>query len=125
MKRMYDENEIKSIASEAGGGKYYIHDVSIYNNDTPSLLPLVKFKYISKDNNKFTLDKFYFHKCFDVYTTDANDPPKFYNVNSMKIRSDKIFIEYYSEYPLSTAATGSANIPITSGLQINDDITEL
>ena len=25
MRRMYDENEIKSIASEAGGGKLYLH----------------------------------------------------------------------------------------------------
>ena len=29
MKRMYDENEIKSIASESGGGKVYIHRVSL------------------------------------------------------------------------------------------------
>lgn len=29
MRRMYDENEIKSIASEAGGGKLYIHRVSL------------------------------------------------------------------------------------------------
>ena len=29
MKRMYDENEIKSIASESGGGKLYIHRVSL------------------------------------------------------------------------------------------------
>lgn len=27
MRRMYDENEIKSIASEAGGGKYYQHRI--------------------------------------------------------------------------------------------------
>ena len=29
MRRMYDENEIKSIASESGGGKVYIHRVSL------------------------------------------------------------------------------------------------
>ena len=29
MKRMYDEYEIKSIASEAGGGKLYIHRVTL------------------------------------------------------------------------------------------------
>lgn len=29
MRRMYDENEIKSIASESGGGKLYIHRVSL------------------------------------------------------------------------------------------------
>ena len=32
MKRMFDENEIKQIASEAGGGKYYQH--SIYSGAT-------------------------------------------------------------------------------------------
>ena len=30
MKRMYDENEIKSIASESGGGKLYRHDVNFF-----------------------------------------------------------------------------------------------
>lgn len=29
MKRMYDENEIKSIASESGGGKLYAHNITI------------------------------------------------------------------------------------------------
>ena len=29
MKRMYDENEIKSIASESGGGKLYAHNLYI------------------------------------------------------------------------------------------------
>ena len=29
MRRMYDENEIKSIASESGGGKLYIHRVTL------------------------------------------------------------------------------------------------
>lgn len=29
MRRMYDENEIKSIASEAGGGKLYAHNLYI------------------------------------------------------------------------------------------------
>lgn len=29
MKRMYDENEIKSIASESGGGKLYAHNIRI------------------------------------------------------------------------------------------------
>ena len=28
MRRMYDENEIKSIASESGGGKLYLHYIS-------------------------------------------------------------------------------------------------
>ena len=27
MRRMYDENEIKSIASESGGGKLYYHEI--------------------------------------------------------------------------------------------------
>ena len=33
MKRMYDENEIKSIASEAGGGKLYKHRLSLKTTD--------------------------------------------------------------------------------------------
>lgn len=34
MRRMYDENEIKSIASESGGGKLYRHQLSIRNYAT-------------------------------------------------------------------------------------------
>ena len=30
MRRMYDENEIKSIASESGGGKLYRHSFYVY-----------------------------------------------------------------------------------------------
>lgn len=33
MRRMYDENEIKSIASELGGGKLYIHKLSLRTTD--------------------------------------------------------------------------------------------
>ena len=45
MRRMYDENEIKSIASESGGGKLYLHDVTI-KNKSGAALPIAKFKYI-------------------------------------------------------------------------------
>ena len=42
MKRMYDENEIKSIASESGGGKLYRHYVG-----------LVTQKWSSSSNDRF------------------------------------------------------------------------
>ena len=36
MKRMYDENEIKSIASESGGGKLYRHYVGLVTQEWSS-----------------------------------------------------------------------------------------
>ena len=37
MRRMYDENEIKSIASEAGGGKLYTHRVLFEDPVSPEI----------------------------------------------------------------------------------------
>lgn len=48
MKRMFDENEIKQIASEAGGGKLYLHKIIAHCSDHPGDI------YLSIINNSIT-----------------------------------------------------------------------
>lgn len=47
-RRMYDENQIKSIASEVGGGKLYRH--SIYMKNPSNAADSIRFDYISSSN---------------------------------------------------------------------------
>lgn len=125
MKRMYDENEIKSIASEAGGGKLYLHDVTI--KESGSGLPIVKFKYISSDNTEFTkfsLANFNFLRCFDAYANNNNMPPKFYGVKDIATGASSITITYYTTYPFDVASTASLPVQIAD-IDTNDNVFEL
>lgn len=123
MRRMYDENEIKSIASESGGGKLYIHDVTIKNKDGAAL-PIATFKYISTDNTKFSPDKFNFHKCFDVYANNNSMPPEFYHVKDMSVGADSYSITYNTTYPYSVTSTAQLPVKIAE-TEINDNVVEL
>ena len=123
MRRMYDENEIKSIASESGGGKLYLHDVTI-KNKSGAALPIAKFKYISTDNTKFSPDKFNFLKCFDVYATDNSTPPTFYGVRDMTIGASSGSITYYTTYPFSVTSTATLPFQIAD-IETNDNVFEL
>ena len=124
MKRMYDEKEIKDIASEAGGGgKLYMHDVTIKNKDGAAL-PIAKFKYISTDNTKFSVDKFNFQKCFDIYATDNSTPPTFYGVRDMTIGASSGSVTYYTTYPFSVTSTATLPFQIAD-IATNDNVVEL
>ena len=123
MRRMYDENEIKSIASESGGGKLYLHDVTI-TNKSGAALPIAKFKYIWTDNTKFALDKFNFLKCFDVYATNNSAPPTFYGVRDMTIGASSGSITYYTTYPFSVTSTATLTFQIAD-IATNDNVFEL
>lgn len=125
MRRMYDENEIKSIASESGGsgGKLYIHDVTIKNKDGAAL-PIVIFKYISTDNTKFSIDKLNFQKCFDVYANNNSMPPEFYQVKDMSKSASSLSITYYTSYPFVVSSTATLPVQIAD-TAINDNVTEL
>ena len=63
MRRMYDENEIKSIASEASsGGKLYLHSVSTYapTNDTAFIISALSTKSTQYlDFNEMYNDNFF------------------------------------------------------------------
>lgn len=115
-----------SDLNSGGGGKYYMHDVTIYNKNTPSLLPGVYFKYISKDNTKFSIDKLNFKICFDVTTATTDVPPKYYKVDSMVVNTGKtkIDIVYYPTYPYSVVEQTTITILIAD-IEIMDDIIEL
>lgn len=123
MKRMFDENEIIQIASKYGGGKSYMHDVTIKNKEGAAL-PIAKFKYISTDNTKFSPDKFNFFKCFDVYANDNSMPPKFYGVKDMSTDASSGSITYYTTYPFEVTSTATLPFQIAEIL-INDNIVEL
>ena len=123
MKRMFDENEIKQIASESGGGKLYLHNVTI-KNKSGAALPIATFKYISTDNTKFSVDKFNFQKCFDVYANNNSMPPEFYQVKDMSIGASSGYITYYTTYPFSTTSTAQLPFQIAE-IEINDNIFEL
>ena len=110
-------------ANESGGGKYYIHDVTIRNNSEIEL-PIVKFKYISTDNNTFSLDKFNFYKCFDAYANNNSTPPKFYGVKDMSTSASSISITYYTTYPFDVMSTATLPVQIAD-IKINDNIVEL
>ena len=57
MKRMFDEKEIKDIASEAGG-KLYLHSVKVKSSGIYGV-PAFDFKFISTSNTKITKDNIY------------------------------------------------------------------
>lgn len=120
---MFDENEIIQIASKYGGGKLYMHDVTIKNKEGAAL-PIATFKYISKDNAKFSIDKLNFKICFDVYANNNSMPPEFYGVKDISKSASSISITYYTAYPFSV--TGTATLPVQiAETEINDNITEL
>ena len=104
-------------------GKLYLHDVTIKNNSGAEL-PIAKFKYISTDNTKFSIDKFNFLKCFDVYATNNSTPPEFYGVHAISISADSVMITYYTTYPFSVMSTAQLTVQIAD-IAINDNIFEL
>lgn len=112
--------------SGGGGGKYYMHDVAISDNNTPSLQPCVFFKYISKDNTKFSIDKLNFKICFDVITSTTELPPKRYRVSSMVIEqgTNNLNIDYYPTYPYSDMEQTTITI-LKDNIGITDTVTEL
>ena len=109
-----------------GGGKLYLHDVIISDNSTQVLQPSVFFKYISKDNAKFSLDKLNFKICFDVTTSTTELPPKHHKVDSMTVEAgtNNLNIVYYPTYPYSAAEQTTITIP-KANIEIDDDVIEL
>ena len=103
--------------------KLYLHDVTIKNNSGVKL-PIVKFKYISTDNTTFSLDKFNFYKCFDVYASKNSTPPEFHGVQAITINASSISIMYYTKYPFSATGTAQLSVQIAD-TEINDNIYEL
>ena len=100
MRRMYDENEIKSIASESGGGKLYLHKTNIHSNDNKYELQVY---FLSSKANQFNLDDIAnsiqtrIYEEF-MYSEDVN--VKFYKVDrAIFVASGSITLQYFNTYP--------------------------
>ena len=124
MRRMYDENEIKDIAAQAGG-KLYLHSVKVKSSGIYGV-PAFDFKVISTSNTKITKDNM--NKvagAFDMILSgdDATMPPNLYIARSFLAAPDGLNVSYLKTYPTNTLS----NINIGSGgnYSVADVITEL
>ena len=111
MKRMYDENEIKSIASESGGGKLYFHDITIMDT-VPGSSHRLKIIILSSKAEKFTIN--------DIANSQATIIPKnfidysnhiAYEVNTIMFDTSvpdqpgSVSVYYFDKYPYATNST--------------------
>ena len=91
MRRMYDENEIKSIASEAGGGKYYEHN--IYSGAS-NAVELISIKLINSSATPLTIE-----------TISANNIKGFVN-GSLYNERDMLF------FPITSIEVKDGNLKV-------------
>ena len=128
MKRMYDENEIKSIASESGGGKLYFHDITIMDT-APGSSHRLKIIILSSKAEKFTIN--------DIANSNATIIPKefidysshiAYEVNSIMFDTSvpdepgSVSVYYFDKYPYATNSTTYYEL---NSYKISDYVTEL
>ena len=126
MKRMYDEKEIKDIASEAGG-KLYLHAVKIKSSGTYGV-PALDFKVISTSNTKITKDNLNKTKGdFDMILSgdDATMPPNLYIARSFLASPDHVTVSYFKTYPTRSDSQSSIDIGSGGNYSVTDVITEL
>ena len=127
MKRMYDENEIKSIASEAGGGKLYLHAVKVKSSGFYGV-PALDFKVISTSNTKITKDNINKAKgAFDMILSgdDATMPPNLYIARSFIAYPNSVQVSYFKTYPTKSDSTSSIEIGSGGNYSVTDVVTEL
>ena len=127
MKRMYDENEIKSIASEYGGGKLYLHAVKVKSSGIYGV-PALDFKVISTSNTKITKDNINKAKgAFDMILSgdDATMPPNLYIARSFLASPNSVSVSYFKTYPTKSDSTSSIEIGSGGNYSVADVITEL
>lgn len=105
MKRMYDENEIKSIASEAGGGKKYYHRVSVgfAGANIPQNEIRTWLSFILDTPDKINSIKGLRNKCVTSFTeVDVGGPPTCYmaTIGDLPISGNgPIDLNAYKKYP--------------------------
>lgn len=107
MRRMYDENEIKSIASEAGGGggnKYYKHCVKLTAN----------LSYFDVSANKSVTES------TDIYINiiSSNNVPVT-NINGLISLGKQSDTDHYPAYINNTKIAGILNAEFSSSGAIN------
>ena len=128
MKRMYDENEIRQMASEAGGGKLYLHAVKVKSSGIYGV-PAFDFKFISTSNTPITKDNIYktinSKPAFDMILSgdDATVPPNLYIARSFVASPNSVSVSYLKTYPTNT--TSSIEIGSGGNYSVADVVTEL
>ena len=126
MKRMFDENEIKQMASEAGG-KLYLHAVKVKSSGIYGV-PALDFKVINTSNTKITKDNI--NKAagaFDMILNgdDATVPPFLYIARSFLAEPDHVNVSYFKTYPTKSDSTSSIDIGSGGNYSVTDTVTEL
>lgn len=105
MRRMYDENEIKQIASESGGGKKYYHcvEVGFAGTNIPQNEISVRLSFILDTPDKINSIKGLRNKCVTSFTMlQVGGPPTCYMaiINDLPLSGDgHIALTFYKTYP--------------------------
>ena len=121
MRRMYDENEIKSIASESGGGKLYLHNLSIVVPESSQ----AQLKILSQDSSKIARVTNELLVKMISGLAASSFPPSYSNIYNMAVVNDNtLSLSVYNSYPLSVTQTTDFNIDLNQA-RITDKVTEL
>ena len=124
MRRMYDENEIKSIASEAGGGsggKLYLHNLSIFVPESSQ----VQLKIINTDSSKITSVTDELLEKIISGLAAPSFPPSYSNIyNIAVISGNRLSLTTYSAYPFDVTHTNNYEIDLSQA-RITDKVFEL
>lgn len=119
----WTENEIKSIASESGGGKLYLHKVTIHDSaDTK----LIKLLFVNSNSNKITNITQNLVNTAIECNASPTTPPTYYECGSVPIyiTNGNIEASGFTSYPFDIMNTISVNIELATAA-IEDDVTEL
>ena len=123
MKKMFDENEIRKIASEAGGGKLYLHHIKIMAYLDQVFDGMISIDMYSSSATKFTLDTF-IHDDYYYYTGIVNDN-QLGRLGTACIRfSGEFILTYGAAYINNSAVSLHYEIPY-GNTQVIDTVTEV
>ena len=121
MKRMYDENEIKSIASKYGGGKLYLHKLSIFVPESSQ----AQLKIINTDSSKITSVTAELLEKIISGLAAPSFPPSYSNIyNIVLVDGNRLSIGLYSTYPFDVTHVNNCEIDLNQA-RITDKVIEL
>lgn len=121
MRRMYDENEIKSIASESGGGKLYLHNLSIFVPGSSQ----AQLKIINADSSKITNVTNKLLENLISGLAAPSFPPVYSNIYEIAVLdSNRLSLSTYSAYPFDVTHTNNLEIDLSQA-RITDNPIEL
>ena len=119
MKRMYDENEIKSIASESGGGKYYLHVLSIGVPGSAN----VQLQILSSDSSKITNVTEELLGKYISGLASQSIPPSYSNIyNIALLGNNQLSATVYTTYPFDVTHTNTYDIDLSQATIVDNPI---